>query len=109
VERGEDREVWSLPFPLVGFVDWSAGCCSGEGGSVLGDSRMRFHIAPPSLEEAVIEAAQEGHGLIVAMGTTFLFGVQGLPLGKVAGLWNVEFSEEQVWEMLENRNVGVPL
>jgi hypothetical protein len=109
VERGEDREVWSLPFPRVGFVDWSVGCRSGESGSLLGNSRMRFHIAPASLEEAVIEAAQEGHGLIVAMATISLFGVEGLPLGKVAGLWNVEFTEEQVWEMLENRNVGVPL
>lgn len=70
---------------------------------------MRFHLAPGSIEEAVIQAAQEGHGMILAMSTISLFGVDGLPLGKVAGLWNVGFTEEQVWEMLENRNVGVPL
>ena len=70
---------------------------------------MRFHLAPDSLEDAVLQAAEEGHGLIVAMHRVDLFGVEGMPVGKVAGLWNVEFTEEQVWEMLENRAVGVKL
>lgn len=109
VAGGEDREVRSMPCALSGFPVWPGCCCSGEGGSLLGGGRMRFHLAPDSLEDAVLQAAEEGHGLIVAMRGVDLFGVEGTPLGKVAGLWNVEFTEEQVWEMLENRAVGVKL
>ncbi len=102
-----NREVRSLPCSRDCFYGWRHFCFPDKGGYVLGFETVRFHIAPDSLEAAVIEAAQEGHGLILAMSSVYLFGVEGMPVGKVAGLWNVEFTEEQVWEMLENRAVGV--
>ena len=62
--------------------------------------RNRFKIAPNTIEEALLNAENEGHGVILALSQTTLYGVEGQLMGKVGGAVNVSFTAAQVSEML---------
>jgi len=68
---------------------------------------MRFRIAPPSLDEAIEDAVSEDRGLILALPSPLLYGVEGSVLGTVASdCCNVSFSKEQAVEMLVSLSSG---
>jgi len=67
---------------------------------------VRFHLAPDSLEEAVLEAVRNDHGMILALSSPTLYGVEGVVLGKIGSSWNVSFTADQTVEMLININDG---
>ena len=75
-------------------------------GYIQGSSAVRFHLAPDSLEEAVLDAVRNDHGMILALSSSMLYGVEGIVLGKIGSSWNVSFTADEAVEMLVNINDG---
>ncbi len=62
--------------------------------------KNKFKLAPDTIEEALLNAENEGHGVILALNQTNLYGVEGQLMGKVGGVMNVSFTAVQVSEIL---------